>query len=91
MSINEDTIVVAGKKVPNVIDVESSTTIKHASTGKVYESEDEATSDVNDPATETTESDIKEMLLFRSINCLIYLEERINYDSRTWGFSRASI
>jgi|TARA_R110000824_G_scaffold50745_1_gene141470 hypothetical protein len=59
MSINEDTIVVAGKKVPNVIDVESSTTIKHASTGKVYESEDEATSDVNDPATETTESDIK--------------------------------
>tara|TARA_R110000751_G_scaffold40173_1_gene95317 strand:+ start:24 stop:257 length:234 start_codon:yes stop_codon:yes gene_type:complete len=59
MSINEDTIVVAGKKVPNVIDVESSTTIKHASTGKVYESEDEVTSDVNDPATETTESDIK--------------------------------
>ena len=59
MSIKEDTTVVAGKKIPNVIDVEADTTIKHAKTGKVYESEDEATSDVNDPATETTESDIK--------------------------------
>jgi hypothetical protein len=59
MSIKEDTTVVAGKKVPNVIDVEANTTIKHAKTGKVYTSEEEAKSDVNDPATDTTENDIE--------------------------------
>jgi len=59
MSINEDTTVIAGTSIPADLEVETTTTIKHASTGKVYESEDEATSDVNDPATETTESDIK--------------------------------
>ena len=59
MSINEDTTVIAGISIPSDIEVETTATIKHASTGKVYESEDEATLDVNDPATETTESDIK--------------------------------
>ena len=58
MGINEDTIVVAGTKVPK-IDVETETTIKHAKTGKVYASEDEAVEDVQNPATDTTEEDIQ--------------------------------
>jgi len=58
MGINEDTIVVAGTKVPK-IDVETETTIKHAKTGKVYASEDEAVEDIQNPATDTTEEDIQ--------------------------------
>jgi|TARA_R110001606_G_scaffold350858_1_gene500980 hypothetical protein len=58
MGINEDTIVVAGKTITQV-DVEATTTIKHAKTGKVYASEDEAVKDVQDPATDTTEKDIQ--------------------------------
>ena len=58
MSINKDTIVVAGKSVPK-IDVETETTIKHAKTGKVYATEEEANQDVQDPATDTTEEDIQ--------------------------------
>jgi hypothetical protein len=58
MGINEDTIVVAGTKVPE-IDVETETTIKHAKTGQVYASEDEAVEDVQNPATDTTEEDIQ--------------------------------
>ena len=58
MGINEDTIVVAGKTIPK-IDVETQTTIKHAKTGKVYASDDEAVKDVQDPATDTTEEDIQ--------------------------------
>ena len=58
MSIKEDTTVIAGKKV-SVIDVDSVTTIKHAKTGKVYATEEEATKDIQDPATDTTEEDIQ--------------------------------
>ena len=58
MGINEDTIVVAGRTIPK-IDVETQTTIKHAKTGKVYVSEEEATKDIQDPATDTTEEDIQ--------------------------------
>ena len=58
MGINEDTIVVAGTRIPK-IDVETKTTIKHAKTGKVYASEEEANQDVQDPATDTTEQDIQ--------------------------------
>ena len=58
MSIKEDTTVIAGKKV-SVIDVDSVTTIKHAKTGKVYATEEEANQDVQDPATDTTEEDIQ--------------------------------
>ena len=58
MSINEDTIVVAGKRITK-IDVDTVTTIKHAKTGKVYASEEEATKDVQDPATDTKEEDIQ--------------------------------
>ena len=56
MSIKEDTIVVAGKTIPKI---EATTTIKHAKTGKVYASDEEATKDVQDPATDTTENDIQ--------------------------------
>ena len=58
MGINKDTIVVAGTSVPK-IDVETETTIKHAKTGKVYATEEEANQDVQDPATDTTEEDIQ--------------------------------
>ena len=47
MSIKEDTTVIAGKKV-SVIDVDSVTTIKHAKTGKVYATEEEANKDIQE-------------------------------------------
>ena len=60
MVINDDIIVVAGKSTPTAIDVETKTTIKHASTGKIYADEKEAEADINDPATDTTKEDIKQ-------------------------------
>jgi len=59
MAINEDTTVLAGKKTFPVPDVETTSTIKHATTGKVYANELEAEADINDPATSTTKEDIK--------------------------------
>ena len=59
MAINEDTTVLAGKKTTSAPDVETPSTIKHAKTGKVYASESEAETDVNDPATDTKQEDIK--------------------------------
>ena len=59
MTINEDTTVLAGKKTTLAPDVETTSTIKHAKTGKVYASESEAETDVNDPATDTKQEDIK--------------------------------
>ena len=59
MAINEDTTVLAGKTTTPVTDVETKSTIKHATTGKVYASESEAEADINDPATSTTKEDIK--------------------------------
>ena len=59
MAINDDIIVVAGKSTPTAIDVETKTTIKHAKTGKVYADENEAQTDINNPATSTTEQDIR--------------------------------
>ncbi len=59
MTINEDTIVLAGKTTIPTPDVETKSTIKHATTGKVYASESEAEADINDPATSTTKEDIK--------------------------------
>ena len=59
MAINKDTTVLAGKKTTSAPDVETKSTIKHATTGKVYASESEAESDVNDPATSTKKEDIK--------------------------------
>ena len=59
MAINEDTTVLAGKTITSAPDVETTSTIKHAKTGKVYASESEADTDVNDPATDTKQEDIK--------------------------------
>ena len=59
MAINEDTTVLAGKKTTSAPDVETTSTIKHAKTGKVYASESEAAADVINPATDTKQEDIK--------------------------------
>ena len=59
MAINEDTTVLAGKTITSAPDVETTSTIKHAKTGKVYASESDAETDVNDPATDTKQEDIK--------------------------------
>ena len=59
MAINEDTTVLAGKTTTSAPDVDTKSTIKHASTGKVYASESEAEADINDPATSTKNEDIK--------------------------------
>ena len=58
MAIKDDITVVAGKTIP-AIDVETTTTIKHATTGKVYANEKEADDDVNNPETSTKKEDIK--------------------------------
>ena len=59
MAINEDTTVLAGKTTTSAPDVDTKSTIKHASTGKVYASESEAEADVINPATSTKKEDIK--------------------------------
>jgi len=59
MAINEDTTVLAGKTTIPTPDVETTSTVKHATTGKVYANELEAEADINDPATSTTKEDIK--------------------------------
>ena len=59
MTINEDTTVFAGKTTTSAPDVETTSTIKHAKTGKVYASESEAEADVINPATATKQEDIK--------------------------------
>ena len=58
MGIKDDITVIAGKTTIPVPDVETTTTVKHAKTGKVYADETEAMDDVNNPATDTTEQDI---------------------------------
>ena len=59
MAIKDDITVMAGKTTFPAPDVETNTTIKHANTGKVYASEEEAKADINNPATDTTEQDIR--------------------------------
>ena len=59
MSINNDIIVTAGRTTASAPDVETKTTIKHATTGEVYSSEEDAQTDINNPATDTTENDIR--------------------------------
>ena len=58
MAIKDDITVIAGKTTIPAADVETTTTVKHATTGKVYADETEARDDVNNPATDTTEQDI---------------------------------
>ena len=59
MAIKDDITVIAGKRTIPAQDVETKSTIKHANTGEVYASEEEAKADVDNPATDTTEQDIK--------------------------------
>ena len=58
MSIKDETVL-AGKKQPKVIPVETKTTVSNAQTGKEYADEKDAQADVDNPATSTTEKDIK--------------------------------
>ena len=59
MAIKDDITVMAGKRTIPAQDVETKSTVKHATTGEVYASEDAAKADINDPATNTTEQDIQ--------------------------------
>jgi len=59
MSIKDDITVMAGKTTIPAQDVETKSTVKHATTGEVYASEDAAKADVDNPATNTTEQDIR--------------------------------
>ncbi len=59
MAINDNITVLAGKTTIPTPDVETKSTIKHATTGKVYASEEDAQTDINDPATSTTKNDIR--------------------------------
>ena len=58
MSIKDETVL-AGTKTPQVIPVETTTTVTNAQTGKEYADENEAKADVDTPATDTTENDIR--------------------------------
>ena len=59
MAIKDDITVMAGKTTIPAQDVETKTIVKHANTGEVYASEEEAKADINNPATNTTEQDIR--------------------------------
>ena len=59
MAIKDNITVMAGKTTFPAPDVETNTTIKHATTGEVYASEEDAQTDINNPATDTTEQDIR--------------------------------
>ena len=59
MAINDNITVLAGKISTSAPDVETTSTVKHANTGEVYASEEEAKADINNPATDTTEQDIR--------------------------------
>ena len=59
MAIKDNITVMAGNTTIPAQDVETNTTVKHANTGEVYASEEEAKADVDNPATNTTEQDIR--------------------------------
>ena len=59
MAIKDNITVMAGKRTIQSQDVETKSTIKHATTGEVYASEEEAKADIDNPATNTTEQDIR--------------------------------
>ena len=59
MAIKDNITVMAGKRTIQSQDVETTSTVKHATTGKVYASESEAEADINNPATDTTKNDIR--------------------------------
>ena len=47
------------KKTPEIIPVETTTTVSNAQTGEEYADENEAKADVDNPATDTTANDIR--------------------------------
>ena len=59
MSIKRDENVLAGKKTPSVIPIETKATVTNTQTGEEYASEIEAQADVKNPATSTEEKHIK--------------------------------
>ena len=59
MTIKDNITVMAGKTTIPAQNVETTSTVKHATTGEVYASEEEAKTDINNPATDTTEQDIR--------------------------------
>ena len=59
MAINDNITVMAGKTTIPAQDVETTSTVKHATTGEVYASEEDAQTDISNPATNTTENDIR--------------------------------
>ena len=59
MAINDNITVIAGKRTVPAQDVETKSTVKHANTGEVYADEDAARADIDNPATDTTENDIR--------------------------------
>jgi len=59
MAINDNITVIAGKRTVPAQDVETASTVKHATTGEVYADEDAARADIDNPATDTTENDIR--------------------------------
>ena len=59
MAIKDDITVMAGKTTFPAPDVDTKSTVKHTTTGEVYASEEEAKADINNPATDTTEEDIR--------------------------------
>ena len=59
MAINDNITVIAGKRTVPAQDVETASTGKHATTGEVYADEDAAKADIDNPATDTTENDIR--------------------------------
>ena len=59
MSIKRDENVLAGKKTPSVIPIETTATVTNTQTGEEYASEIDAQADVKNPATSTEEEHIK--------------------------------
>ena len=59
MAIKDNITVMAGKRTFPVPNVETASTVKHANTGEVYANEEEAKADIDNPATNTTEQDIR--------------------------------
>jgi len=59
MSIKRNENVLAGKKTPSVIPIETKATVTNTQTGEEYASEIDAQADVKNPATSTEEEHIK--------------------------------
>ena len=59
MSIKRDENVLAGKKTPSVIPIETKATVTNTQTGEEYASEIDAQADITNPATSTEEEHIK--------------------------------